>query len=371
MRVTCLTQFDELAPLGGDWQRLAGGIPFRVPAWLWSWWQHYGDGRELCVLIVRDEANAIRGIAPWFIEANSATGRVLSFLGSGEVCSDYLGILADFEHQDTVVDALANWLASAQHTTWDLLHLTGVADNEPTILRLAQQLDHLGLTVHQRPGLNTWRITFDSDWETYVESLSKSHRKQVRRVDRRLVESGEAVLRVAQTPAELEQGLAILIDLHQRRRLSLGEPGCFADPRFTGFIQSSAQGLLAADMLRLCWIELRGTPVSVEFQLAGGGITYAYQAGLDPAALDEEPGRIANIATLKHALTSGQRAFDFLRGDEPYKAHWRAVPQASIELRAVPRKTTAQLRHGLWLAGDTMKQWIKAGLDKVRSESPA
>jgi CelD/BcsL family acetyltransferase involved in cellulose biosynthesis len=120
--------------------------------------------------------------------------------------------------------------------------------------------------------------------------------------------------------------------------------------------------MLAQDMLRLCWVELRGQPISVEFQLAGGGITYAYQAGLDPDALDEEPGRIINIATLKHALEEGQRAFDFLRGDEPYKAHWRAVPQASLDIRVIPRRTTAQLRHNLWLAGDTLKQWIKAGL---------
>lgn len=369
MRVTCLNQPADLAAIAADWHRLAAGNPFRTPAWQSAWWQHYGAGRELCVLTVHDENGALRGLAPWFVETNAAAGRTLAFLGSGEVCSDYQGILAEADHRDAVVDAIADWLASEQDAAWDLLHLTGVANDEPTIIRLAAQLAERGLTVHERAGLNTWRIDFDSDWETYVESLSKSHRKQVRRVDRRLVESGEAVLRVAQTPAELEQGLAILIDLHQRRRLSLGEPGCFADARFTGFITSCTKELLAHDMLRLCWVELRGQPVSVELQLAGDGITYAYQAGLDPEALDEEPGRIANIATLKHALTSGQRAFDFLRGDEPYKAHWRAQPHASTELRVVPRKTTAQLRHGLWLAGDTMKQWIKAGLDKVRTES--
>jgi CelD/BcsL family acetyltransferase involved in cellulose biosynthesis len=362
MRVTCLTDAHELFQRWDDWQALAGALPFRTPAWHVSWWEHYGAGRELCVLVVEDERGVVCGIAPWCVETSTTLGRTLEFLGSGAVCSDFQAMLAAPGQQDAVVDAVADWLLREQSEAWDLLHLTGVSAGEPTIVRLAERLAAAGATLHERPGPNTWRIAFDSDWETYVESLSKSHRKQVRRVDRRLVESGEALLRVAQSAAEREQGLALLVDLHQRRRHSLGEPGCFADPRFEGFVRAAAARLLDADMLRLCWIELAGRPVSVEFQLAGGGITYAYQAGLDPDALDEEPGRIINIATLKHALAEGQRGFDFLRGDEPYKAHWRATPRASIELRVVPRKTSAQLRHGLWLAGDTLKQWIKGGL---------
>jgi CelD/BcsL family acetyltransferase involved in cellulose biosynthesis len=361
MRITCLQEVAKLTPLYEAWHYLAGGVPFRTPAWLLSWWEHYSAGRQLFVLTVHDDHDKLCGIAPWFCATSAVQGRTLAFLGSGEVCSDYLGILAAPPHRDAVVDAIGAWLLEHQGQQWDLLHLAGVAASEPTIARLTSLFSAHGLTVHERPGLNTWRITFDSDWETYVESLSKSHRKQVRRVDRRLVESGEAQLRIARTPAELAQGLDILIDLHQRRRKSLGEPGCFADPRFTGFVRAASARLLAEDMLRLCWIELAGRPISVELQLAGGGVTYAYQAGLDPEALDEEPGRIANIATLKHALQEGQHAFDFLRGDEPYKAHWRAAPQASIDVRIVALKPAAQLRHGLWLAKDTIKQWIKTG----------
>lgn len=368
MRVTCYSSPADLAPLAEAWLRLAGGNPFRSPQWLLPWWQHYGAQRELCVVAVHDEGMLL-GLAPWFVEPRAAAGRVLQFLGSGEVCSDYLGILADEAQQAAVITAIADWLDQPQNARCDLIHLSGICVGDETTSTLAAQLTKCGWTVHQQPGLNTWRIEFDSDWETYVESLSKSHRKQVRRVDRRLVESGEAVLQVASNAEQLEQGLAILIDLHQRRRLSLGEPGCFADTRFEGFLRATATELLAQDMLRLCWIELRGKPISVEFQLAGGGVTYAYQAGLDPEALDEEPGRIANIATLKHALTSGQRAFDFLRGDEPYKAHWRAQPHASAELRMVPPKMASQLRHGLWVAGDTVKRWIKTGLGKASAEA--
>ena len=362
MRITRLSSPDQIVPLVAEWNRLAGGVPFRTWAWLGSWWEHYGSGRQLAVLVAHDGDGRLRGIVPWYLETAGPAGTSLHWLGAGEVCTDYLGLLCASEDAAAVAEAVAEWLVASNEISWDLLHLEGVTAGEPTIVHLVASATQRGITVHERPGLNTWRIPLPSSWEAYVESLSKSHRKQVRRVDRRLVETGEAVLHVARSSDELERGLSILIDLHQRRRASLGQPGCFADPRFEGFVRAAASRLLELDMLRLAWIELAGRPAAVEFQVAGGGITYAYQAGVEPELLDEEPGRIINIATLKHAIGEGQRGFDFLRGDEPYKAHWRAERQPSLELRLVPRRAAAQLRHGLWLAGDTMKQWIKSGL---------
>ncbi len=363
MRVAVVTDSAQLNTLANDWNRLAGGVPFRTHAWLMSWWEHYGHGKELCVLVVRDEQERVAGLLPLYSEPSTTKGRALAMLGSGEVCSDYLGILTHETDAPAVVEALAQWLSDDDSFSWDLLQLSGVVADDIHVTQLSKELTTAGLTVHDRPGLNCWRIALPTEWENYIESLSKSHRKQVRRVDRRLVESGEAVLHCVRDEHSLKQGMATLIDLHQRRRHSLGEPGCFADPRFTGFMHAAATRLLTLGMLRLYWVELQGKPVAAEFQLAGGGVTYAYQAGLDPEALDEEPGRIINIATLKQAILDGQQGFDFLRGDEPYKAHWRAEPRPCVELRIVPRKAAAQLRHGMWLAGDAMKQLIKNGLN--------
>lgn len=364
MRVVRISDSAQLPPLAPTWNRLADNVPFRTHAWLASWWEHYGAGRELCVLAVYDEHDRVRGLAPWYCETTRVHGQTLALLGSGEVCTDYQAILASPDEREAVVDALADYLLG-DDVAWDLIHLEGVSADEPTFARLSERLENAGLTVDERAGLNTWRIALGESWETYVESLSKSHRKQVRRVDRRLVETGEAKLRRVEWESDLAHGLNILVRLHQQRRASLGEPGCFADPRFEAFIRAAAPRLLALDMLRLFWIEINDWPVAVELQLAGGGVTYAYQAGLDPTALAEEPGRIINIATLKQAIEGGQRGFDFLRGDEPYKAHWRAEPQASRDVRIVNRLAGAQLRHGLWKAGDTLKQWIKTGLGRT------
>jgi hypothetical protein len=54
--------------------------------------------------------------------------------------------------------------------------------------------------------------------------------------------------------------------------------------------------------------------------------------------------------------------FDFLRGDEPYKARFGAQARPSVRIRVVPQLAAAQLRHNVWLAGIGLKKLVKKGI---------
>ena len=380
MEVLRLSTLEELAPYADPWDRLARGVPFRGWTWMSTWWRHYGDGphgrSRLYVLCVFDGAGALVGVAPWYLDVSAAQGRVLRFLGSGEVASDHLSVLCQPGFEDGVTEALARWLsgrASPAGTPspgcdaddWDLLELAGVDADDPAIGRLADHLAASGNAVHPLPGPNCWRIELPDRWEDYLAMLSKSHAKQLRRLERRLLDTGRAVLRTVQRLEELPGAVEILIDLHQRRWRSLGHSGCFGSRRFEAFHRDVMPGLLVAGQLQLHWIELDGRPVAAEYQLASGGVVYAYQSGIDPDAVAHSPGRLAQLATIRRAIRQGHRAFDLLRGDEPYKAHWRARPHPTVRLRVVPARVGAQLRHGLWAASRNVKEWIKRGLRMV------
>jgi CelD/BcsL family acetyltransferase involved in cellulose biosynthesis len=162
----------------------------------------------------------------------------------------------------------------------------------------------------------------------------------------------------------LARGLEVLVNLHQRRRESLGGRGCFASTRFATFHEETARRLLDSGNLRLVWLDVDGHTVAAEYQVLGDGVVYAYQSGIEPDSLEHEPGRLITMATLEQAVREGRRAFDFLRGDESYKAHWRAQPRATEDIRVVSATRTARLRHNLWLAGDNVKDWIKRSLKR-------
>jgi CelD/BcsL family acetyltransferase involved in cellulose biosynthesis len=128
----------------------------------------------------------------------------------------------------------------------------------------------------------------------------------------------------------------------------LGQPGCFASPSWAAFHWDVAQQLLAESRLRLSWLEMDGVPVAAEYHLAGASTTFAYQGGVAPERLADEPGRLSTIRAIQHAIGEGHATFDLLRGDEPYKAHWRAAPQPAWRLLATAPRAWSKLRHQTW-----------------------
>lgn len=380
MRVACYNTLDELTPYAECWDRLAAGMPFRAWAWAQRWWLHYGQRhptRRLFVACVHDANNDVLAIAPWFVERSASRGRVLQFLGTGEVCSEYLGVLCDPARVEPAMEALAGWLhlpggtarrgAAALNPGWDLLRLSYIDKHDGVALRLMNELAARGNLVDCRPGPACWRIELPSSWEEFLARLSKSHRKQVRRLEHRLLKTGRAELLTACDAGDVPGGFQRLVDLHQRRQRSLGQPGCFASAPFTAFHRDVVGPMFTTGQLQLHWMDLDRRLVAAEYHLAGDGVIYVYQGGIDPEALHAEPGRLITLATLRRAIAMGYRAFDFLRGDEPYKAHWRAEPQPTLDVRIIPDRVAARLRHQFWVTGREVRRWLKTGLNAPRS----
>jgi CelD/BcsL family acetyltransferase involved in cellulose biosynthesis len=372
MHVCWLKSLDELTPYADDWERLAAGSPFRSWTWLSHWWRHYGPRNDaeaqwsrLATLCVFDDDGALVGVAPWHLECSALRGRVLRMLGSGEVCSDYLGILCHPAREEAVVESLADYLVNsafdgaADALRWDLLWLDGIDAEDRTMCAFVAQLAALGCAVHRRAGVNCWRMELPTDWASYLASFGKSRRRDMRRLEQKLLDTDRVVLHRVTRMEELSAAMDILVDLHQRRRRSLGDAGCFASARFLAFYRDVVPDLLRRGQLQFCWLELDGKPVAAEFQLVGNGVLYEYQSGIDPAAMEHRPGNLINAAILRQAIASGYLAFDFLRGDEPYKARLGARPRPTVEFRVAPRRPVAQLRHNLWVAGRNVKDWVK------------
>jgi CelD/BcsL family acetyltransferase involved in cellulose biosynthesis len=374
MQIRLINNLEELAPYAEDWDRLAAGIPFRGWTWLSEWWRCYGQSNgtrcksRLAVLAVFDEAKALIGVAPWYSFNSITHGRVMRMLGDGEVCSDYLSLLCHRGMEDMIARAVADFLLDIpvdhlhEGLHWDLIKLDGVDFEDLAVNRLAANMVEQGCTVHKRSGLNCWQIDLPATWEEYINMLSKKFRGQVRRLERAYFENGAAILHEVQRIDELPAAMDLFVDLHQRRRKMLGEPGCFSSSRFTSFIRGGLPELMRQGQAKLFWLELNGRPIAAEYHLAGNGVLYTYQSGVEPEAMDLEPGKLLNLAIIRLAIEQGYRKFDFLRGDEPYKAHFRAAARPSLEIRIVPNRVAARFRHGLWLAGRQVKQWIKKGV---------
>ena len=233
---------------------------------------------------------------------------------------------------------------------------------------LVGHLSAASCTVHRRPGMSCWRLELPDAWEKYVASLGSHTRRNLRRLERTSLDTGRAVLRSAKNLDDLRQGMSILVELHQRRRAMLDEPGCFASARFLAFVHDVIPAMFRRGVLQLYWLEFEGKPIAAEYELLGEHDMYLYQCGLDPEAIEHEPGKLLHALIVQDAIHRGCRTLDFLRGSEPYKAHFGAKPRPTLQIRVVPPRALPRLRQSLWLARYRAKEWLKS---KIRKERPS
>ncbi|TWT89698.1 hypothetical protein Mal64_00770 [Pseudobythopirellula maris] len=373
MQVRLLTIADELDALAPEWNQLTCGAPFRRHEWLAGWARVYlsGEARQTPWVLAAYETTAhgeqLLGVAPWRLETSVARGRVIRPLGDGEICTDHLSLLCDDANASRVANGFAEYLTLNQRG-WDRLELTDADADDVAIAALLDALGARGCESTSRTAGSCWALELPESWDDFLAMQSKSHRKQLRKAERRADAELSPVWRRVENEADLDSAWPIFVDLHQRRRLSLGEPGCFASERFACFHERVARDLLRAGRLRLGWLELAGEPAAVEYQYLGdeidgsAGAVYAYQGGVDPDRLDDEPGRLAMIYTIRSAIEEGRPRMDFLRGDEAYKPHWRAEPHATVSHRVVPPRRSARLRAGATGVAEGLRGVLKNGL---------
>ena len=358
--ITTLETAESLDALAGSWNALSAEVPFRSHEWLTNWWRHYGgSSRRLFVVALRDSAGQLIGLAPWYIERVPGSGRVVRFLGSGVVCSDYLSLLCLPGHEGEVARHLASWLTDAAARDWDQLEFSGVAHDDGALPSLIEHLAADGQLTDQRLDCHCWRTELPADWEGFLAGLSSSRRQRTRTLLRRSIDSGRVALREVENVEDLEYAFPLLIDLHQKRRRSLGQAGCFANRQFTDFHREVSRAMLAAGTLRMLWLELAGHPIAVEYGFVGGKTIYYYQGGFDPAAADDRPGWLCFGASLRRAIEQGYQAFDFLRGDESYKGSWRADSQPMLQYRVFGRGTSAQVRRAAWHTTQSARRFVR------------
>lgn len=361
-----ITDAATLAQTAPVWEALAAGVPFREPTWLLTWWRHYGEAfsaarraPQLFALVVEDDGRLV-GLAPWYVERSLFGGRVIRELGSGRVCSDYLTVLCADGNEGAVAAAIVEFLSTTARNDWDRLELDSAADDDPALAALFAEFRRRGVTVEHRPGPSCWQITLPDDWETYLARLSKSHRKQLRRLATHILDTPRAVWHTTVDERTFDRDWTMFLDLHQRRRYGLGEAGCFADRLFAAFHEDVARQLLRRGELRLHRLEVDGRAVAAEYHLARHGTIFAYQSGIEPSALEIEPGRTAAIAVIRSAIEAGFGTYDLLRGDEPYKAHFRGVPRTMHQVTVVNPHLLSRIRHAALRGGRRLKQAFQA-----------
>lgn len=360
-----ITEKNELNSIARQWNTLAGDNPFLRWEWLGSWWESFGlndADRRLYVVVVEQDGKII-GMAPWFIENRGRCSMTISFLGSEKTCSDHMTLLCQPEHVKTVADATAKFLTDSAIEKpsdvkyWDHLELIGSDQDDPAITRLAHSMQDAGYLVDLRPGLSCFQIQLPATWDEYRKRRSKSGKRECSQIQKAM-DQGKVTFYVPQTINELETAWFTLVKLHQARRESLGDAGCFDHPNFASFLWKASCRLQRAGLLQVTFAYCEGRPVAAQYSLKTDRTFFYYQSGMI-ADNKLKPGQAILQKTIQDSIKSGRVCYDMLRGDESYKLRWRAEEQPTIEVRIAADRMSSNLQHKIWQAGSDFAGWAK------------
>ena len=318
-----------------DWRRVTTlpwttATVFQSWDWLRAWWRYFGGRRRLWILEFRDGGQPV-GYAALYLPRRGAPARTVRFVGTG--MSDYNDAVAAPGFETRVARAFWDFLGE-QRRVWDWLDFQQVQPG--AVLRCASAAVS-GVRSPFRVGC--WEgetcpfLTLPEDWEAFRRSLGKKLRGNVGYYDRALKKRFAGVEARCATPATLAGDMEALFALHQRRWNQRWLPGVFAGRRVRAFHQEVAWRLLEDGALRLHSLRFDGKVQAALYCFQFNGRCAYYAGGFEPEHARLSLGTVITARAIRHAIEAdGARAFDFLRGDEPYKKKWGAQDRFNVRL---------------------------------------
>ena len=326
--VTDARAFAEVAP---DWARLyercGTATPFQNHAWLHSWWLSYGRPGRLRLVLVREGAELVAA-APLMLRR----GPVPRLVPLGGAISDYGDVLIDDECADRAATVLVEALSAAART----------ALIDCRVVRPGGAVEH----VYERWSGPRRRLQ-DSlclelpavPMDQLVSRLASGKAQRTRAKLRKLRALG--VERHVVPPDRVGPALQRLLELHRLQWQGRNVTSEHLQTRFCEHLVRSVGPMVNSGDAVVTEFRLDGDVVAVDLTLLSRRLAGGYLYGAHPR-LRERKADVAVMlldACTQHTGDGGLRTLSLLRGDEPYKHHWRPEPVVNRRLLLARRRT--------------------------------
>lgn len=317
-----------------EWNQLleksASHVPFLRFDYLRAWWQTRGGGewqQDCCLVIVtaRQDGQLV-GIAPLFYTPSHLDQPRLMLLGSIEI-SDYLDLIAPTELLPEFIDGLLAFLKLADLPNWQALDLYNLIDDSPTLSTLQASADSHGLSYQQEKLQHSPCIPLPGDWETYLTSIDKKQRHEIRRKMRR-AESADTPIRwyIVRDPQKLESEIDAFLDLMNQDE----DKAKFLSPKMKETMHAVMNCAFEDGCLQLAFLEVGGEKAAGYVSFDYQNRIWVYNSGFNSDYHEYSPGWVLLGYLLQWANEQGRSEFDFMRGNEDYKYRFGAVDRSVV-----------------------------------------
>lgn len=285
--------------------------------WVFTWWEVYAKGKELFILLIKDDSGNLVGIAPWYIKKNK-----IFFLGTGEnVCPEYLNIIIKNGYEGSVIKEIFLYLDKC--AKWSILFLSDILEGHRMIDLLDKQAKNNRLVfLRQRIKTPCVYIALPDTWDNMFKGLSAKFRRNINLGRKKLI--GVPQTRIdfiynGEPPSAL---IEKIFSLHNKRWQEKRSIGKFQFQDYKLFHSKLIERIPQNRAISI--FEVNGKPEGMIYGFSYHNKIYAYQSGFNPDSQYKKYSilQIIHSYTIEKAIKEKFIEFDFLRGGEDYKYRW-------------------------------------------------
>jgi CelD/BcsL family acetyltransferase involved in cellulose biosynthesis len=331
--------------------------PFLSHEWVRSWWDCFGAGHQLHVLVVKAGAETV-AIAPLMLSRSRMFGLVVRRL---ELIANVQTPRADFivarRWAREAYRALWSCLL-AQRALWDILVLPQVPADSTTLAQLT------ALAAEQEFQVGAWRRQSDTSpwirlrgtWESYFAGLARKHRANLRNRIKRLERLGRVDMEAVAAGPEIVPALEAGFALEAAAWKGQEHTAIRCHPELSRFYERLAEAAAQRGWLRLYFLTLDGRRIAFAYMLRFGNTLFLLKPGYDPDYAAYSPSNLLLSMVLRDAFARGVERFDFLGEADGWKLDWAGETRPHSWLFVFPDTRRGRALH---FAKFRLLPWLK------------
>ncbi len=347
MKLVRYQSWDEVGQLAGHWNALlaasASDTIFLTWEWVEAWWKNYGAGRRLFVLAAWN-GDELVGIAPFYVDRVTRWGtdwNCLKLVGDGSGDSGYLDCIVRRGSESEVITTWVDYL-ERYRKEWDVLEFHGTRWDGPCLAALEARARENSWRLHSAP-TPCGTLPLPQRWDDYLRVLKPRFRTNLRACLTFLEQQIRLVPAECREPAQLEDWLPILFDLHTRCCPRKGQSGVCRNPAKQGFYQDVSRAGLKRGWLAFHRLDWATRPLAMQYGFLYRNRFYLLKEGYDPAFESLRPDVILRGQLIRRWIEAGVEEYDFPPGVAPDKMDWGTQQKFCVRITLAPHRNSASV----------------------------
>jgi CelD/BcsL family acetyltransferase involved in cellulose biosynthesis len=340
--------YDAFVNLEGAWndavERAGIPHPFLRHEWVRTWWDAFGAGAALHILVVRREGR-IAAIAPLMRDRTTMYGipvRRIRFIQNDHTPRTDFIIASDPDGSCRAI-----WEALKDDRPWDVLQLSQVEQTSPIAARIRV------LATEQGQRIGIWKsgdspyLPLEGTWDSYFGSLPAKFRSNLRNRLSRLVKIGEPSLEILTDRDAIAAARDDAYRLEASGWKKESGTAITSDPAVHAFYSSLIERGAAAGWLHLIFLRVGDRRIATSYGATFNGRLMLFKTGYDPEYHTCSPFKLLTYLALQEAYRQRLVELDFLGDAEPWKLEWTSALRGHDWMFVFARNGRARFLHNL------------------------